>query len=68
MTLQESIPLKLLLTGDVVLVDGVSEGEFLFATCVDGSERKLIPIYEFQYNDNFNRFFKEYLRNGRRSG
>ena len=62
-----SYPLTISLSNTVVLCDGVTEaGELLYATTLCSS-RKLIPIYEFKYNDSFCKFYKEHLRDLRDS-
>ena len=56
-----SYPLTISLSNAVVLCDGVTEaGELLYATTLCSS-RKLIPIYEFKYNDSFCKFYKEHI-------
>jgi hypothetical protein len=54
-------PLTISLSSAVVLCDGVTKGgDLLYATTLCSS-RKLIPIYEFKYNDNFCKFYKEFI-------
>ena len=56
-----SYPLTISLSNTVVLCDGVTEaGELLYATTLCSS-RKLIPIYEFKYNESFCKFYKEHI-------
>ena len=56
-----SYPLTILLSKSVVLCDGVTEaGGLLYASTLCSS-RKLIPIYEFKYNDSFCKFYKEHI-------
>lgn len=62
-----SYPLTILLSKSVVLCNGVTKaGDLLYATTISSS-RKLIPIYEFKYNDCFCKFYKDHIEDLRDS-
>lgn len=60
-------PLTILLSSSVVLCNGVIKaGDLLYASTLSSS-RKLIPLYEFKYNDSFCKFYKDFIHDLRDS-